>query len=120
MDENTTSTLGQLLQLAREAKQLSLRAVEKATGVSNDYLSQLESGKIKQPSPTILHKLSELYEVGYNDLLTLAGHPVPNDDGTAAANTTRAFDRFGALTKDEEEELVDYLAFLRARKGRKE
>lgn len=119
MDENKTPTLGQVLQSAREAKKLSLRAVEKATGVSNAYLSQLESGKIKQPSPTILHKLSELYEVAYNDLLALAGYPVPDDDSTASSQV-RPFDRFGDITKDEEQELVDYLAFLRARKGRKE
>mgnify|MGYP001328575675 CR=1 FL=1 len=119
MDENNTSTLGQFLQSAREAKKLSLRAVEKATGISNAYLSQLESGKIKQPSPIFLHKLSELYEIAYNDLLSLAGYPIPNDD-TMASNQQRAFDRFGDITKDEEQELADYLAFLRAKRGRKE
>lgn len=119
MNENTTLTLGEYLQSAREAKKLSLRAVEKATGVSNAYLSQLESSKIKQPSPTILYKLSELYEVAYNELLTLAGHPVPDDDNRASS-TPRAFDRFGEITKDEEQELADYLMFLRTKRGRKE
>jgi len=119
MDENITPTLGDFLQLAREAKKLSLRAVEKATGVSNAYLSQLESGKIKQPSPIILHKLSELYEVAYNDLLAHAGYPVPNDVANGS-NAPHAFDRFGNITKEEEQELADYLAFVRARRGRKE
>lgn len=119
MNENTNSTLGEFLQSAREAKKLSLRAVEKAVSVSNAYLSQVESGKIKQPSPTILHKLSELYEVAYNDLLSLAGHPVPTDD-SSGSNEPRVIDRFGDISKDEEQELVAYLAFLRTRKGRKE
>ncbi len=118
MDENTNPTLGEVLQAAREAKQLSLRAVEKATGVSNAYLSQVESGKIKQPSPTILHKLSELYEVSYADLLALAGHPVPGED-IGADTSHRSLDRFGAVTPDEEQALVEYLAFLRSRRGRK-
>jgi transcriptional regulator with XRE-family HTH domain len=118
MDEKTNPTLGQYLQAARDAKHLSLRAVEKATGVSNAYLSQVESGKIKQPSPTILHKLSELYEVSYADVLALAGHPVPGEDDNAD-NLPRALDRLGAVTQDEEQALVEYLAFLRSRKGRK-
>lgn len=118
MNENINPALGEFLQSSREAKHLSLRAVEKATGVSNAYLSQVESGKIKQPSPTILHKLSEVYEVEYNTLLTLAGYPVQSD----ATNKTvsRTIERFGDITKEEEEQLVDFLAFLRSRRGRKE
>ncbi len=119
MDENTNPTLGKFLQAAREVKQLSLRAVEKLTGVSNAYLSQVESSKIKQPSPTILHKLSELYEVSYSDVLALAGHPVPGDHDHDD-NSPRTLDRLGAVTPDEEQALVEYLAFLRSRKGRKD
>ncbi len=118
MNENTIPTLGEFLQAAREAKQLSLRAVEKVTGVSNAYLSQVESGKIKQPSPTILHKLSELYEVSYVDVMTLAGHPVPGEELDSGV-PRRTLDRLGGVTPDEEQALVEYLAFLRSRKGRK-
>ena len=39
-------SLGPFLRAARERRSLTLRAVERATGVSNAYLSQLESGKI--------------------------------------------------------------------------
>ncbi len=37
----------------REAQRLRLREVEDACGVSNAYLSQLETGKIIKPSPHI-------------------------------------------------------------------
>ena len=50
--------LGQYLWDLRQAAQLTLREVEEASGVSNAYLSQLESGKIQKPSPVILHKLA--------------------------------------------------------------
>lgn len=36
---------GELLALCRELKGLSLRDVEKATGLSNAYISQIETGK---------------------------------------------------------------------------
>ena len=57
--------LGALLADLRTAKGLSLREVEEASGkaVSNAYLSQLEHGKIRKPSPNVLHSLAEVYTV---------------------------------------------------------
>src|SRR5688572_12868989 len=72
----TPETFSKFIQNARNRLGLSLRAVEEATGVSNAYLSQLEQGKIKQPSPLILHKLSEVYQVPYSELFRLVGYPV--------------------------------------------
>src|SRR5215207_7319585 len=57
--------LGELLSDARKRRQLTLRAVQDAVGISNAYLSQLETGKVQSPSPVVLHKLSELYELSY-------------------------------------------------------
>jgi transcriptional regulator with XRE-family HTH domain len=45
----------------RKAKGLTLRKVEEITGISNAYLSQLETGKIKQPSYTTVVTLIMLY-----------------------------------------------------------
>jgi transcriptional regulator with XRE-family HTH domain len=111
-------TLGKFLQTARETKRLSLRAVEKAVGVSNAYLSQLEGGKIKQPSPSILHKLAELYEVSYSEIMGLAGYPMPNQ-ATDETSQSRFSSRIGSVTPDEESALIEYLAFLRSRGQRK-
>ena len=72
-----TTKLGSLLRRARNDAGYSQRDVEEEKGVSNAYLSQIESGKIQEPSPTILHKLAELYEIDYGELLELAGYPVP-------------------------------------------
>jgi len=40
---------------------LSLREVERRTGISNSYLSQLESGKATNPSHKVIITLSNLY-----------------------------------------------------------
>lgn len=40
-------TLGELISVARECKGWSLRDLEKASGVSNAFLSQVETGKVK-------------------------------------------------------------------------
>ncbi len=118
--EQKRNSLGQFLQTAREQKGLTLRAVEKATGISNAYLSQLESGKIQQPSPKNLHKLSELYQVSYIDIMRLAGYPVPEESGKETPNA-RLVSRIGPISKKEEDELVEYLEFMRSkrRQGRR-
>lgn len=41
--------LGQLIAIARECNRMSLRDLERAAGVSNALLSQIETGKVKDP-----------------------------------------------------------------------
>ena len=109
--------LGAVLADLRMAKGLSLRQVEEATdkAVSNAYLSQLENGKIKKPSPNVLHSLAEVYVVPYEALMEKAGYLLPskNEGGRRKRLTAFAIDD---LTAEEEEELLKYLAFLRSRK----
>jgi len=100
----------------RTAKGLSLREVEEATGkaVSNAYLSQLENGKIKKPSPNVLHSLAEVYVVPYEALMEKAGYLLPSEDRGGHRRRLAAF-AIDDLTAEEEEELLKYLAFLRSR-----
>ena len=109
------SDLGSLLADLRTAKGLSLRRVEEATdnAVSNAYLSQLENGKIRKPSPNVLHSLAIVYAVPYETLMEKAGY-LPSADGAAGGRKLAAF-AIGEMTAEEEEELLKYLAFLRSR-----
>ena len=108
--------LGGLLADLRKAKGLSLRQVEEATdkAVSNAYLSQFENGKIKKPSPNVLHSLSEVYAVPYEALMEKAGYLLPSEDLGGRRRSLAAF-AIDDLTAEEEEELLKYLAFLRSR-----
>jgi transcriptional regulator with XRE-family HTH domain len=114
--EGQPNELGTLLADLRKAKGLSLREVEEATGqaVSNPYLSQLENGKIKKPSPNVLHSLAEVYVVPYESLMEKAGYLLPSEDGGRRRRRLAAF-AIDDLTAEEEEELLKYLAFLRSR-----
>jgi transcriptional regulator with XRE-family HTH domain len=110
--------LSGLLYDLRTAKGLSLRQVEEATdrAVSNAYLSQLEKGKIRKPSPPLLHRLAEVYGVPYETLMERAGY-LPQSVGRGGARPRRlAAFAFDDLTAEEEEELLKYLAFLRTRR----
>jgi transcriptional regulator with XRE-family HTH domain len=110
------SELGALLADLRTAKGMSLREVEQATGraVSNAYLSQLETGKIKKPSPSVLHSLAEVYVVPYEALMERAGYLLPSEERGGRRKRLAAF-AIDDLTAEEEEELLKYLAFLRFR-----
>lgn len=109
-------SLGQELQTARKLKKLSLREVETATGISNPYLSQLENDKIQKPSPQFLGKLAALYELEFQIVMEAAGY-VPaskRDSGPKTISGDALFSQ--SLTPIEEEQLVDYLSFIRSKK----
>lgn len=106
--------LGTYIKGARKNQRLTLRDVQARTGISNPYLSQLENGKIRKPSPEILHKLAECYGVEYEHLLELSGHPMPKGR-ISAQPMRRTSSKLGDLTEEEEEKLAEYLQFLRSR-----
>ena len=110
------SQLGAVLSDLRRAKNMTLREVAQATGsaVSNAYLSQLEHGKIKKPSPNVLHSLSGVYGVPYETLMEKAGYLLPSSGSPGRRKRLAAF-AIDDLTAEEEEELLKYLAFLRSR-----
>jgi HTH-type transcriptional regulator, competence development regulator len=107
--------LGGLLANLRAAKRLSLRQVEEATDqtVSNAYLSQLETGKIRKPSPHVFNRLAAVYAVPYEMLMEKAGYLPPSDGSGARRRRSRDF--AVDLTAEEEEQLLEYLAFIRSR-----
>ncbi len=114
-----TTVLGTYLADLRASKKLKLREVEEATdnAVSNAYLSQIENGKIKQPSPNILYELAEVYGVSYNQLMEKAGYIVEKSKSSKKKKHGKAA-TFAVedLTSEEEAELIKYLAYLRTRK----
>ncbi len=109
--------LGTVLADLRKAKRLSLREVEEATGrtISNAYLSQLENGRIRKPSPSVLHGLADVYAVPYETLLEKAGYLRPSEGKRGGRRRKLAAFAIDDLTPEEEEELLKYLAFLRSR-----
>ncbi len=118
---NKTTPLGQFLSALRISKGLTLREVEEATNkeISNAYLSQLENGRIKKPSPNILYSLANIYGTSYEGLMSRAGYILATSKGdkTSKGRRLAAFAN-ESLTSEEEEELLKYLAFLRSKRRR--
>lgn len=70
--------LGQFLRECREALGLTLRQVEEITDrkVANATLSQVETGKLAQPSAYIVSILATAYGLDHGDVLRMAGDSV--------------------------------------------
>jgi len=108
-------TFGAVLKQAREVRELSAIETARAAGISPAYLSRLESDAVKRPSPHVLHQLSEALTVPYAELMRLNGYRVPGETDQSATETVGAA-LFADLTDDERDELVEYLAWYRARR----
>lgn len=120
-------SLGDFLAYTRSIKKLTLRDVEEATSkeVSNAYLSQLETGKIAKPSPNVLFALANVYAVPYETLMSKAGYLAPPADDVLRSAGGKRHGRAATfanedLTNEEEEKLLEYLAFLRSRRGKRD
>ena len=69
--ERRDEEIGQVLKRLRG--ETSLRAVQRLTGISNAYLSQVEKG-VRHPGPQLLTRLAALYGVRVEELLKKAGY----------------------------------------------
>jgi len=116
------NALGNRLRAARELAGFSLRAAAPQADISSAYLSQLEAGAVKGPSPHILHRLSEVYGISYADLMVLAGYVVPGEKSAQEQPQVGLLEmalRSGTpLTDEERDALAEYLAWYRSRHRR--
>ena len=70
-----TFPFGDFLKKLRARKGVSLKKVEEAIGISNAYLSQLETGKRRRlPTPDRLIALADYYNTSIKELLEKAGY----------------------------------------------
>ena len=100
--------LGDLLQKERNKRGLTLREVERRTGIHNAHLSQIEKGAIARPAPNMLFTLAAVYEVPYEKLMQMAGH-------FTTGRTTRrslqgaALHALEELSPKEQRQVLDYM-----------
>jgi transcriptional regulator with XRE-family HTH domain len=111
----TEPSFGAVLRQAREVRELSAIDAARAAGISPAYLNKLENDAVKRPSPHVLHQLSEALAVPYAELMRLTGYRVPGESGAPASATVSAA-LFADLTDEERDELLEYLAWYRARR----
>jgi transcriptional regulator with XRE-family HTH domain len=119
---NGSTSFGTLLRELREKAGFSLRQLESATGISNGYLSQMESGRVGAPSPKILEKLASALTYPYVELMRVAGHlapGIPLEPVFRLGPTNESL--VDGLTESERSQVFHFIEELkRKRTGRKE
>lgn len=111
--ETGKKSLGKILKEARELKGISLRELEIQSGISNAYLSQLENDKIKKPSANTLYRLSELFNMNFDDLMVSAGIVEGRRNSTVHTGHFAFSSAMGNTTDEEQDKIIEYLKFLR-------
>lgn len=78
--------------LKRLRGQTSLREVQRLTGISSSYLSQIEKEKVR-PGTDVLKRLANLYGVPFRHLMQRAGHLEDEEEpkGDEAEEVERAY-----------------------------
>ena len=93
----------------REKKNLSKRALSNYSKVSDAYIVQIESGKVKSVGPDILKKLAPALDASYEHLMSLAGYI---SSGTEVKESQMEY--FVEVESLEEKKMVEeYRSFLR-------
>jgi transcriptional regulator with XRE-family HTH domain len=109
--------LSETLRTLRVMSGSSLRQVEKKTGVSNAYLSQLETGATVNPSPQVLHSLADYYGVPYESLMEAAGYLRPSPDSSKQRLGGIEVALMSAKLDDEEQQrVVHFIEFMRSQR----
>jgi len=78
-DSCVSGSLGSLLQSKRQAAGLTLTQLALQLGVSRPYLSRLEHGEYRHPSPRVLTHLAKGLDISLEDLYALTGYLLPKD-----------------------------------------
>lgn len=65
---------GTYLKRLRKAKGVTVRSLDRRTGISHSYLSNIENGNRNVPSPGMIRKLSSALGVTHIGMMIKAGH----------------------------------------------
>lgn len=98
-----------IIRSARKAKGLTLRQLSEQSGISNPYISQLESGKIKRPSAVALYTLAWILDVDFDSVMVEYGFVDPKSQEGYIPNSLLAM----KISIAEERELMAFLTHIR-------
>jgi transcriptional regulator with XRE-family HTH domain len=112
-------SLGATLKAARVATGMSLRDVERRTGVRSGHLSQIETNTIARPEMAILWELAATYDLDFSRLLGLAGYGGGEEPSARQRQRmTVALRAMSELSPTDQAEALRFMAQLKTRRGR--
>ena len=102
------------MQNLRKAKKLSMAALAERVDTDEMEVIAMERSCAYRPTPLMLHKLGELYQVPAQQLAVLAGAmKAPEDLSHRASAFAAKSESFAKLSKEEQKALDEFVGFLR-------
>jgi transcriptional regulator with XRE-family HTH domain len=102
--------LGIFIREARERSGMTLRSMEKQSGVTIATLSKIETGDIKVPTAESLQRIARSLELDYEDLALLAGYTLPKGLPNLPIYLRKKYDE---LSAEEIRQVEGYVRYLR-------
>lgn len=116
--DNPSVRLAEELKSLRKLKSLSLAAVAQPAKISVAYLQKLEGGMVKNPSPRVLMRLSEVLGGSYERLMELADYvPAMTSDSGGKPSFLEAALRNEQLSEDEQRAVIAFITYLKGARG---
>lgn len=109
IDREKSITIGQKIRQLRQEQGLSLTVLAARAGIAKSYLSNIERHVQSNPSMLFLEKISRVFGVEVENLMTDVGAPPPVDQGWADL-VREAID--AGMTKEELRTFIDYKRFM--------
>jgi len=106
---------GRGLRELRRARGFSQAQLADLAGVTASYLSQLETGE-RRPTPAVIRRLSPHLKVNSNLLFARIGMIEMDLAGTLAGNREYVDRLAPGLTREQAEEIANYLTYLEFKK----
>jgi transcriptional regulator with XRE-family HTH domain len=106
---------GEVLKELRKKRNMTLRDVELATGISNPYLSQIERGERGIPTVKFLRRLADVYHVSVNKLIEVGTREMNNKSVNLKQvdqDTVFVSKGFEKLSKKSKSVLKSFLSYL--------
>ena len=104
--------VGRVLKAIRIKRNMSLRDVEKLTGVSNSYISQIERGIRGLPTMKVLERLLEAYGFSLETILPHFKSPISEALSQMAPEVAYIEREYNKLSLKSRQHLTSYLQFL--------
>jgi transcriptional regulator with XRE-family HTH domain len=79
MTEEEAHELGRLVQQARKARELTLRALDELSGVTYRWIGRLERGEMRVPAPGMLTKIAEALDIAPEEIDRITGGQISHD-----------------------------------------
>lgn len=76
-EPNEPVNLGEYIRGQRLKHGMSLRQLAEKLQLDRSYISRLEAGHYKHPSPEVLQRIALVLEIDYQDLFAITGYTAP-------------------------------------------